>query len=178
MAQKFLWWKIFNKKNWIINHASGVGVSEGEWCSRELFHKEHREGRYKWLHSNWRARGSLCNEHKTHLKNTNTPHTKWTAQRCHMPCGQSLQRLKIKWTNPQEGKNNTGRHYKRQHLVRVCLNCTLPEAGGVFGRATAYSYAWISRLQRKGSCCTTLRKPKSPLWKGGLQGENPSDYVW
>lgn len=96
------------------------------------------------------------------------PHALWT---------QSLQRLKIKWTNPQKGKNNAERHYKRQHLVRMCLNCTLLEAGGVSGRTTAYFHAWISHLPRKGSCRTTLRKPKSPLWKGGPRGENPSDYV-
>lgn len=108
IVQKFLMWKMFSNKKWVLNHVSGVEVSEEERCNRELHHEEeHREEQQKQLlSSKWRAQGqplkrtqNTPDKNQTYISHqmncATLPHASWT---------QSLQRLKIKWTNLWKGK--------------------------------------------------------------------------
>ena len=90
-----------------------------------------------------------------------------------------LPRLKIKRTDPWEEETQDWQalQTKRQHLCHRCLHRTLLEAGGVFGRSPARLRVRCSPWQARGCWCTTLRKPKSPPWKGGPQKEKPSDDI-
>ena len=171
--------KMLSNKKWIITHASGVEVSEGEWYNRHLYHKQHREGKYKWLYTLLieELRGNHWNEHRIGRKNqmfltlnelcntaTCLVDTKFTAVK--NQTDKSTGGGKIRLTGITDKETTSFSYVPELHPARR-----------VFGRNTACFHVRFSRLKTRGCWCITLRKPKSPPWKGGPQKEKPSDYM-
>lgn len=93
IVQKFLMWKMFSNKKWVLNHVSGVEVSEEERCNYIMRRSTEKSNRNNYSLLNEELKGNHWNEHKTHLiKTKHISRTKWTVQHCHTPHGRKVYR--------------------------------------------------------------------------------------